>query len=188
MGVFPFYPRGWSFQVSGFDPDRHLAAVEIRVLRRARAQRAAGLERVPWRYSLTAGLVWTRLDRALARAITELEAALVTDPDTAEPSFRVSGPRKTYGTAQEMYADLADVWKRCSQQMAHLAQGNGAVYPMLQARRLELEAHGVRFFDLTGLFEDETETIYVDSCRHINARGNERMVHEVARELASALR
>jgi len=225
-GVFPFYPRGWPLQVSGFDPDLQLAAGEIRVLRRTRAHRASAFERAPWRYSMTAGLVWTRLDRPLARAIAELEAAFVTDSGAAQPSYRASGPHKKYGTPQEMYADLADVWMRCSQQMDHLAKGNGAVYlhflqpnqympdskrftaeerahavdegnpgaqpvraayPMLQARGLGLEARGVRFFDLTGLFADETETIYIDRCCHINERGNERMVRVVARELVSSL-
>lgn len=226
-GVFPFYPRGWSLLVSSFDRDLHLAAGEIRVLRRARAQRAAAFDRVPWRFSLTAGLVWARLDRPVARAIAGLEAALVTDSDGAEPRYRVSGPRKAYESSKKLYSDLADVWKRCSQQIAHLAKGNGAVYlhflqpnqyvpnskrftaeelagavdedipgaqlvravyPLLRARGTQLKANGVRFFDLTGLFEDESETIYIDRCCHINPRGNERMARYVARELASALR
>jgi hypothetical protein len=226
MGVFPFYPRGWPLHVSNFDPDFQIQVGEIRVLRRTRAELAAAFERAPWHYSLTAGLIWTRLDRLLAHAIAKLEVALVTDSDTADASFRVTGPRKTYGKAQEMYVDLAAVWERCSQQMAHLAKGNGAVYlhflqpnqyvpnskrftaeerakavgekdpaarpvraayPILQASGVELQRHGVRFFDLTGLFEHETETIYVDRCCHVNERGNELMARKVARELASAL-
>jgi hypothetical protein len=225
-GVFPFYPRGWSLLVSSFDPELQLQAGEIRVLRRTRAERAAAFGSAPWHYSLTAGLVWALLDRPLARTLGELEASLVTDPGTADPGYRVTGPRKTYRNAQEMFVDLAAVWKRCSEQMAYLSTGNGAVYlhflqpnqyvpdskrftaeeratavaetypyaqlvravyPMLQAQGLELQKHGVRFFDLTGLFEHETQTIYIDQCCHFNARGNELLVHEVARELASAL-
>jgi hypothetical protein len=126
--VFPFYPRGWSLRVANFDPEFQLQAGEIRVLRDIRARLAAGFGGAPWRYSLTAGLVWTLLDRPLAHAIVDRDAALVADPGDTQPNYRVSGPRRTYENQQQMYEDLATVWKHCSLQMAYLAKGNSAVY------------------------------------------------------------
>ena len=37
----------------------------------------------------------------------------------------------------------------------------------------ELRANGVRIFDLTGIFADVKETLYIDDCCHLNQRGNE---------------
>ena len=37
----------------------------------------------------------------------------------------------------------------------------------------ELRANGVRIFDLTGIFADVKETLYIDDCCHLNERGHE---------------
>lgn len=48
-----------------------------------------------------------------------------------------------------------------------------ATYPMLAQRGEALREAGVRFFDLTRTFADVAETIYIDTCCHVNQRGNE---------------
>jgi hypothetical protein len=53
--------------------------------------------------------------------------------------------------------------------------------------REALQRRGVRFVDLTRLFEHETQSVYIDTCCHVNDRGNEMIVREVARQLAAAL-
>ncbi len=45
-------------------------------------------------------------------------------------------------------------------------------YPMLISRIPALALKGVRVFDLTGLFEDEKQSIYIDYCCHMNPRGD----------------
>jgi len=46
-------------------------------------------------------------------------------------------------------------------------------YPLLIEGGRELQREGVRFLDLTPLFEDVAETIYVDNCCHMNVLGNQ---------------
>ena len=45
-------------------------------------------------------------------------------------------------------------------------------YPMLRSSGRALVADGVRFQDLTAVFADHPEPLYVDACCHVHARGN----------------
>lgn len=58
-------------------------------------------------------------------------------------------------------------------------------YPMLIAKGQEIEAAGVRYFDLTQLFADVEETIYIDDCCHYNMLGQELLAREIARILSA---
>jgi hypothetical protein len=62
-----------------------------------------------------------------------------------------------------------------------------AVYPLLQERGAGLRREGVRFVDLTRLFEHESGPIYADMCCHVNPGGNALLAEAVASRLASAL-
>ncbi|MDA8018737.1 MAG: hypothetical protein MPN21_14945 [Thermoanaerobaculia bacterium] len=46
-------------------------------------------------------------------------------------------------------------------------------YPVLRERGLEIKSRGVSFFDLTGVYLGREETIYRDSCCHVNWQGNQ---------------
>ncbi|QDU63533.1 hypothetical protein Pan216_44130 [Planctomycetes bacterium Pan216] len=46
-------------------------------------------------------------------------------------------------------------------------------YPLLATRGRELAAEGIAFADLTTIFEDRGDTIYIDSCCHFNQTGTE---------------
>jgi hypothetical protein len=127
-GVNPFYPRGWYFRAQGFSPELELAAGEIVVLRRTRAHRAVAFERAPWRWSMTASLLWARLDRSLAATIAAREQALLSAKGSAGDDYRVTGPLRRYHSQQEMYRDLVTYWARCSEQMNLLVRANHAVY------------------------------------------------------------
>lgn len=61
------------------------------------------------------------------------------------------------------------------------ARNARAGYPALRARGEALRAEGVAFHDLTGLFADTIETIYLDPCCHYNATGNARVGEALAR-------
>ena len=53
---------------------------------------------------------------------------------------------------------------------ASLPPGVEIGYPLLLRNGRKLKEQGVRFFDLTGIFKDHPEPIYVDSCCHSNQR------------------
>jgi hypothetical protein len=61
-------------------------------------------------------------------------------------------------------------------------------YPMLIERGRDLKEQGVSFVDLTGLFAGDTETIYDDTCCHVNRHGAEEMGRAVADSIIAGLR
>ncbi|MGH7365476.1 MAG: hypothetical protein ACREK9_03625 [Candidatus Rokuibacteriota bacterium] len=65
-----------------------------------------------------------------------------------------------------------------------------AGYPSLQRAGRTLLRLGVRFTDLSGAFGDHPEPIYIDSCCHVNRRGNailaDLMFQAMRRDLAQA--
>lgn len=46
-----------------------------------------------------------------------------------------------------------------------------------------LAEHGVHFFDLSWIFQDRPETLYKDSCCHLNKRGNELLADAMLRRI-----
>ncbi|MEX0716958.1 MAG: hypothetical protein WD066_10235 [Planctomycetaceae bacterium] len=59
-------------------------------------------------------------------------------------------------------------------------------YPRLWRGGLELREQGVNFHDLTPLFADVEEPIYVDSCCYMNQRGNETIGTAIGEALGAA--
>jgi hypothetical protein len=57
-------------------------------------------------------------------------------------------------------------------------------YPIFSARGRDLRRQGVDFFDLTRLFEDESRTVYADTCCHLNDLGNQQLAEEIARAIS----
>ena len=53
-------------------------------------------------------------------------------------------------------------------------------YPELLALAGDLRAAGVNFTDLTLLFADVEEPLYIDDCCHFNEKGNEIMGRRIA--------
>ena len=53
-------------------------------------------------------------------------------------------------------------------------------YPALRAAGEELTEQGVSFYDLTQIFSSVSEPVYIDSCCHLNSRGNEVMAEAIA--------
>lgn len=56
-------------------------------------------------------------------------------------------------------------------------------YPILQREGEELARAGVRFVDLSMLFRDVSEPLYVDACCHFGQRGNEILGETLAAEI-----
>lgn len=127
-GGFPFFPRGWPAAVGHLDPALRRAIGELSYLRDLRARRAGAFSRVPWRYSMVCGLLWSRLDHKLRGRIAAAEQAMLKLNDSADESFQARGPRRQYASEEEMYQDLVVVWQRCSEQMHLLCTGLGIEY------------------------------------------------------------
>ena len=60
-------------------------------------------------------------------------------------------------------------------------------YPLLRRYNRDLQSQGINYFDLTGVFADRPETLYVDDCCHLNDRGYELLAAAVAQQLEPAL-
>lgn len=58
-------------------------------------------------------------------------------------------------------------------------------YPMLRERGEQLRAEGIRFHDLSGVFEGVNESIYVDFCCHVNDCGIQRMAAAIAQTVGA---
>jgi len=126
-GVFPAYPRAWALRVENF---RDPALVErvglVTYLRARRADLAAAFEKAPWRYSVTAGLVWTLLDRVAGARVEDARRALNAYRPDERRFLAVGPPRPAPGAAS--YEALASIWERGSLQMSRLCRANGIRY------------------------------------------------------------
>lgn len=58
-------------------------------------------------------------------------------------------------------------------------------YPLLQSAGVELTGAGVRFHDLTLVYQEHPESIYVDQCCHVNRLGNQILAEAVAAAVGS---
>ena len=79
-----------------------------------------------------------------------------------QPSQYIAGAKVL--TAEEMNTAYLPGWSE---------KNYAATYPMLARRGDALRDAGVRFFDLTQTFAKVAETVYIDTCCHVNQRGVE---------------
>ena len=61
-------------------------------------------------------------------------------------------------------------------------------YPLLQQFGQNLQRQGVHYFDLAQVFHDRPETLYRDSCCHLNRRGYELLAAAMVERMAPTLR
>jgi hypothetical protein len=64
------------------------------------------------------------------------------------------------------------------------AEEVGARYALLEQKVAELNGAGLPVFDLTPVFRTVSETVYVDSCCHVNAHGNDLIAEAIVAEVA----
>lgn len=67
-------------------------------------------------------------------------------------------------------------------------QNYAKTYPMVSEFGVRLREAGVRFIDLTQTFADVTETIYIDSCCHVNPHGERMLAARMVDAIAPAVR
>ncbi len=127
-GVYPFFPRNWFFRVQAFDPSTRLAVGELAYLLDLRRRRAELFSRIPWRYSPTAGLLWTVLDRRSQRQVSGLELEIHDSSQQVADGYTVTGPPWRAADVEASYRELVALWRRTSEQMHQLAEPRGIRY------------------------------------------------------------
>jgi hypothetical protein len=124
LGVASFYPRGWYTRAADLGPELRLAVGRIAVLEELRRGAADFFSHAPWRWSRTAGLVWSLADRRLAARVAAAEQAVLAAPRGRDA--QAQGPRLEDGADDG--SRVALVWQRSSLQMARLCAGLGIAY------------------------------------------------------------
>jgi len=61
----------------------------------------------------------------------------------------------------------------------------GAQYEKLEEARAQLAREKLKVFNLSEIFKDVTETVYIDSCCHLNELGNRYLARAMARAIVS---
>jgi hypothetical protein len=109
------------------------------------------------------------------RALAEAKQALF---------FHFLQPNQHVPGSKPIDADEQNVAIRGGETFApHVARG----YRFLRERGAQLAAQGVHFHDLTQLFVETTEPIYIDNIGHLGRKGNEMMAAAMAVQIANDL-
>jgi hypothetical protein len=208
--VNPFFPRGWDRRAAATISQSTIRQIgKVEYLKSAKAAWASLFLKNRLYVSPTLGLIWRLRDSALSRElyVTEREMAGGTQPGV---SYSTHGPTYTSDSDDQLFSDLAAMWKNSSLQMNALCEASGAEYyhflqpnqyvpdskpmtaeerskvitpmhpyargvlkgyPYLRKAGEELKKSRVHFYDLTGIFENESRMVYDDDCCHLNATG-----------------
>ena len=121
-----------------------------------------------------AARVWYRGSLMLSRlaALAGAEYYHFLQPSQYVPNSKPLSPEEW----KSAYADLSDKFS--------VDRG----YPLLRKFSRDLQSQGINSFDLTGIFVDHPETLYIDICCHLNDRGNELLAAAMLQRLEPALR
>ena len=122
-----------------------------------------------------AALVWYRSSVTLARlaAVAGAEYYHFLQPNQYVPDSKPLSPE-----------EREFAYKHPGGYGSAAAQG----YPLLREFGRDLQSRGVHYFDLTGIFVDHPETLYIDECCHLNDRGKELLAAAMAQRLEPTLR
>ena len=127
-GVFPPYPRAWAMRVGEWTDPNQLAILAAAARRAEDRERAAALfDRRPLRWSPTAALAWSAIDRRLAAHAASAEVDL--SRTSAHDTFRELGVTPAaHLTPAERLDLLVATWRRSSLALARLAAAHGIEY------------------------------------------------------------
>lgn len=208
--VNPFYPRKWDRRTAkAISPVILRLVGNVEAAKESREQWAQTVKKRHLYLSPTLFLAWQYRDNKLARTVYETIQKIIAEGAQSQ-SYTMRGPMYAYKNEEELYSDLAEVWKRCSSQMKNLCDANGAKYyhflqpnqyvegskPMTEEERRQavnkesrfaegavkgypflvkagnrLQGAGVNFSDLTMIFSEHRELLYIDDCCHTNREG-----------------
>ncbi len=77
--------------------------------------------------SSAAALAWHFLDSNAEGALFNLQAAAMREKVPPD-NYLLTGPRRTYSNEEELFTDLAEVWRRSSLLMHQMCEGQGCRY------------------------------------------------------------
>ena len=122
-----------------------------------------------------AARIWYRSSVMLARlaAMTGADYYHFLQPNQYVPDSKPLSPEERKSAYDPLRSDKRSVEKG---------------YPLLRAFNRDLQKQGINYFDLTGIFAANAETLYRDTCCHLNARGNELLAAAMVERMAPALR
>jgi hypothetical protein len=129
-GVFPFYPRSWPLLVGDVNamPDVRALIGEVTVLADLRAAVADRFAGSFARRSRTLRLVWVVFDRWLASQVLTRRGELAVGASKPALDFASAGPAWSADGPEDLFRELAAVWKQSSLQMHRLCRGNGIAF------------------------------------------------------------
>ena len=131
--VNPFFPRAWHLRVATvIDPVQIQQIGQLKLLESKKASWARLFNNHKLYRSPTMALIWQLRDRILNKEIYETRL-LINNADANKGSvgaanYAATGPRYSYSSDVELYADLVDMWRRTSLQMSLIARANGTAY------------------------------------------------------------
>ena len=101
-----------------------------------------------------------------------------------------NGARYYHFLQPNQYIEGAKILSAEEQEIAILKTGGyGNVYrqafPILQERFEKLTSQGVHFYDLTFMFKDTPDTLYIDNCCHLNPKGYHMVIRELVRRVSA---
>ena len=207
-GVAPAYPRDWYFRAQEAESLTPMLG-ELAYVRRQRAHHAAAALDSPLGWSWARRGLWAWRDRGLARAERDLERALRAEPvEVAAGRRRPQGPADLAAIWRECSLQLHRLCSANEIPYFHVLQPNQYVtgskplsaqeqeraidpdhvygreaqagYAALRPAGEELLAAGVAYADMTGVFADHEETLYIDDCCHFNELGNQVLARAIA--------
>ena len=130
-GVYPFYPRRWPARVQGDPRSIPCGSGRIAVWKEERLRKAGLCASRPLAWSPACHLLWTALDRRLARRVFAAEQELERLQPRAE-SFLARGPAFEPAFEEmprpQVCRILAEHWARSSTLMADLCRARGIPY------------------------------------------------------------
>lgn len=222
--ISPYYPRTWQAKVATLaQPELRRIIGRVSYLEQERRSLARRVEDSAWRFSPTINLIWLLRDRRLGADIASGQREFVEAVPPAE-SFEVTGPSFDAEGGDEVMAELAAIWARCSKLIDAICNANGMMYfhflqpnqydlgskpmgaaerrvalgsepyrvlvsegyPRLKSAGARMAEGGMRFADMTRVFTDLDEPLYIDNCCHFNTKGYEILATVMAEQIAGA--
>ena len=134
--------------------ERYLAAIG--------AGEAAGLDQAAsWRRKIEIWKKYTRLQKQVTRSAGVLSFFFL------QPNQYLKGAKPL---SQEEWSIAINPER--------IEAGNTEM-KLLQAAAQDMRTEGLPVYDLTGIFRDNTATVYEDACCHLNELGNQIMAEEI---------
>ncbi|RBP49211.1 hypothetical protein [Arenicella xantha] len=126
-------------------------------------------------------------DLESAEAVAEYAAKIWVDSSLAMRDLAEGNGARYYHFLQpNQYIDGAKLFNPAEKAIAILPKGGyGNVYrqtfPILIKESQRLIQQNIHFYDLTYMFKDIPDTLYVDNCCHLNPKGYDIVVREIAK-------